>query len=121
MDQSEWDRRDHPVEIIYPSSPAEWRDAMTPYFGGGRSNAPINRCLDVVTSNGAHTLVVERPYFDADHRSEHSTYFSQLHESVSSITHRLHFFGERIVDRTRLGIFRTIGSISVTWSCGRHP
>jgi hypothetical protein len=69
---------------------------MTPYFGDARSNAPINRCLDILMANGATTLVIEKPYFDPDYRSEFSAYFSQLHDPVSSICHRLHFFGQPV-------------------------
>ncbi|MGO8875492.1 MAG: hypothetical protein ACLQNG_06985 [Acidimicrobiales bacterium] len=94
MDSDEWSRSDEIVSIHHPTSAAEWRSVMQPYFGV--RNAPLNRCMDVAISNGACTVVVERRYYDVDYRSEFSEYFSRLHGDVPSITHRLHFFADVI-------------------------
>ncbi len=93
MDIDYWNQSEIAI-VHHPSTPAEWRSALQPYFG--LNNLPVNRCLEVVLANNARTLVVERRYYDLDYRSEYSVYFSRLHVEVPPSTHRLHFFGAHI-------------------------
>ena len=93
MNFEDWDDAspERPDLVQHPATMVEWLAALEPYLNA-RNDRPLLRCLEVVVANGASTLVVERRYFDIDYRSEYSTYFSRLFESMPDTAHRLHFF-----------------------------
>ncbi len=104
MDLTDWDDAslDRPDLVQHPTTRDEWLVALDRYLHA-RNDLPLLRCLDVVLANGASTLVIERRYFDIDYRSEYSTYFSRLFESIPDTAHRLHFFAGRVT-REQLGV-----------------
>jgi hypothetical protein len=104
VDFTDWDEAspDRPDLVQHPTTRDEWLVALDRYLHA-RNDLPLLRCLDVVLTRGATTLVIERRYLDIDYRSEYSTYFSRLFESVPDTTHRLHFFTGHVT-REHLGL-----------------
>jgi len=88
-----------PAEVHYPTTDAEWAVVLSRYLGS-LNDAPLLRCIEVVRSLGAATLVVETRYLDIDYRSEFSAYYSRQFADVPDSAHRLHFFAKRLTSRS---------------------
>lgn len=94
-----WERP-YPYDVIQldPADDGEW-ESLQREFGRDPSHPlppivdrPLARCLEVLRENGAHSLVVETRYIDADYRSEYSAFYSRAFLGYHDTTKRLHFF-----------------------------
>ena len=87
----EWEQPD-PAAVISLRHDADW-DGLRDRYKPNAIPRPLERCLEVVRSNGARTAVVETRYIDVDYRSEYSSFYSKSFVGAPSSAHRLHFFG----------------------------
>jgi hypothetical protein len=53
---------------------------------------PLERVFEVAREHSCKTVVVEEEYWDSDHRSEYSVFWSKRFEPKTRNTKRLHFF-----------------------------
>lgn len=97
MDVAGWNDPD-PAEVHFPVSDADWEQALGRYEGSLYPE-PLRRCIEVVRSLGAVTLVIETRYIDLDYRSEYSAYYSKQFLDTPNAAHRLHFFSKRLTRR----------------------
>ena len=104
MDYVGWNYPD-PAEVFHPGTDAEWDVALTRYLGS-INDLPLRRCIEVVRTLGAVTMVVETRYIDLDYRSEFSAYYSKQFGDIPDTTHRLHFFSKNL---TKRAMWRTAG------------
>jgi hypothetical protein len=98
MQLAGWNEPD-PAEVFYPTTDAEWDQALARYLGS-LNDVPLQRCISVARSLGASTLVVETRYLDLDYRSEYSAYYSRQFADLPDSAHRLHFFKRRLTTKS---------------------
>ena len=115
MNLQDWsvDRPADAVDLTLPGA----LDSLLRQYGGSRPDV-LRNILAHAFDLGAQSAVLEYRYLDADYRSEHSRFYSTTFRRYPSITHRLHFFAERLpadlADSAVPAIFGNLGYLGYT-------
>jgi hypothetical protein len=91
----EWTPDDSPGSVHDMSRPEAW-ERLANFYGGGKTNYPLERIIQIARAHGVRSVVVERRYIDLDWRSEHACFYGHKFERFPSVCHRLHFFTEHL-------------------------
>lgn len=89
-------RLDDADDASLPQALKQPAPAARPEIALQGTDRPLYRCLDVAEANGAQTAVIETHYYDADYRSEFSSFYSKTFAKHEDTTHRLHFFRKQL-------------------------
>jgi hypothetical protein len=83
--------------VLPLSSQEEWDSFHRAATDGRQGNLkPWFRCVSVLRSLGARTVISEAYYVCLDYRSEFASFYAHIDAPRRSTTTRLHFFGEEI-------------------------
>ena len=86
----EWWTRPYPAAVFDLYSRVEFADLFTTYQGV--RHGVLGEVIEQAMQAGAHSVVAEYRYLDADYRNEHSRFYSTTFRRYPSVAHRLHYF-----------------------------
>lgn len=79
--------------VLSLGSQSQWDELHRAYISGRQGNLkPWFRCLSMLRSAGARTVVAEQHYVCLDYRSEFASFYAHIDAPRRSSTTRLHFF-----------------------------
>lgn len=86
---------DSPGVVHDTTVEARW-DELASLYSPLRRDQPLDRVLSIARELGVASVLVEHRYIDLDYRSEHSHFYSTTFRRYPSVSHRLHFFTDKL-------------------------
>jgi hypothetical protein len=79
---------------LFLSLPGELEELFETYLHGLDGGRIFERVVRRAIAAGADSVLIERPYIDADYRSEFANFYAEVYRELPDRTHRLHFLDQ---------------------------